>query len=78
VTGAGSGIGAASTLALAAQGVDVVAVSRRPERLLSDTGSAVSNLHVAAARARLTLEPPGGLHERILRYQPSDWERISE
>jgi NAD(P)-dependent dehydrogenase (short-subunit alcohol dehydrogenase family) len=49
VTGAGSGIGAAVSVALARSGVPVVAVSRTPERIRAVTDPAAAGLHLVAA-----------------------------
>lgn len=49
MTGAGSGIGGATALALSQAGVQVVAVSRSPRRLLAGGDSAPSGLHLVAA-----------------------------
>jgi 3-oxoacyl-[acyl-carrier protein] reductase len=45
VLGASSGLGAASALALAAEGVEVIAASRSPERLLQHAGA--EDTHIA-------------------------------
>ena len=65
VTGAGSGIGRASALALAAQGASLTLVGRRHERLTAVAEHAGRAAHVCAA----DLSSDAGIHEVVERVR---------